>query len=187
MNLSTIIQQLYEIEAIKFGSFTLKSGATSPIYFDLRQIISHPKLLQAIADLMWDKVSALSIDLLCGVPYTAIPIATCLSLKTAKPMILVRKEVKTYGTKQKVEGRYQPGQSCLIIEDVVTSGSSILTTLADLQAAQLKVPYIVAFLDREQGGKEALATHGCRFFSVCTMSEILTELRKLGIAVPKEI
>lgn len=184
MKISTVIQQLYEIEAIKFGNFTLKSGATSSVYFDLRQIISYPRLLQTIADLMWDKVSALNVDLLCGVPYTAIPIATCLSLKTEKPMIMVRKETKNYGTKQKVEGRYKSGQTCLVIEDVVTSGSSILTTMADLQAVQLKVPSVVAFLDREQGGKEALANQGCRFFSVCTLSDIIEILRKQGVTVP---
>ena len=110
---------------------------------------------------------------------------TCLSLKTNKPMVMVRKEAKAYGTKQKVEGRHQPGQTCLVIEDVVTSGSSVLTTIADLESVQIKVPYIVSFLDREQGGKEALAAQGCHFFSVCTLSDILAELKKQGIEVPE--
>lgn len=187
MNRNELIQQLYKIGVIKFGSFTLKSGALSPIYIDLRQIISHPTLLQAVSDLIWSKISKLTFDLLCGVPYTAIPIATCLSLQSQKPMLMVRKEAKTYGTKQKVEGCYQAGQTCLIIEDVVTSGSSILTTIDDLEDVQLKVPYVAAFLNREQGGAETLAARGYKFYSVFTLSEVLKELQDQGVKVPTEL
>lgn len=100
MNKRDVIRKLYEIEAVKLGTFTLKSGATSPIYIDLRQIIGYPKLMQALANLIWEKVDFVDVNLLCGVPYTALPIATCLSLQLNKPMVMVRKEAKNYGTKK---------------------------------------------------------------------------------------
>ncbi len=187
MNKSEIVRQLYQIESIKIGSFTLKSGVTSPIYIDLRQIISYPKLMNAIANLMWDQVAQLKTDLLCGVPYTALPIATCLSLQLDKPMVMVRKEAKSYGTKKMVEGVFKPGQSCLIIEDIVTSGSSIITTINELTAVELTTPYAVSFIDRQQGGKAALQAKNCQLYSVFTLKELLTELINSDIAISQDL
>lgn len=187
MNKTAVIRQLYKIGAIKLGTFTLKSGLTSPIYIDLRQIISYPQLMQTIADMIWAQTKHLDAELLCGVPYTALPIATCISLKTDKPMVMVRKEAKDYGTKKMVEGRYQPGQTVAVIEDVVTTGSSIITTVAHLNEVGLKVPYVAAFLDREQGGRENLTKIGCQFVSVITLSELLAELKALGFTVSEEL
>lgn len=71
---------------------------------------------------------------ICGVPYTALPIATLLSIKQQKSMLIRRKEAKAYGTKKLIEGKYSAGDSCLIIEDIITTGSSILETVSDLRA-----------------------------------------------------
>lgn len=171
-----MIQKLYQIEAIKFGNFTLKSGLTSQIYLDLRKIISFPQVLNTVADLMWEKISGLQFDLICGVPYTALPIATCLSLKYNVPMIMRRKEVKNHGTKQKVEGCYLPGQTCLIVEDVITTGSSILETAADLNEVGIHTTNTVVLINRESGGEQNLNKINCQLHSVFYLKDVLRTL-----------
>jgi len=171
MQKSELIKQLYEIGVIKKGSFTLKSGAVSPIYMDLRLIISYPKILQAVAEQIWGQISQCSTKFLCGVPYTALPIATCISVQQNIPMLLRRKEAKAYGTKKMIEGVYQAGDTCLVIEDVITTASSVIETIDALAAEGIVVPQVACFIDREQGGREALAARGCELFSVCTLRD----------------
>jgi len=172
--------KLFNIQAVKFGSFTLKSGLVSPIYFDLRVVISYPEILEEIANLLWEKSNKASAEAICGVPYTALPMATLISVKNRIPMLLRRKEAKDYGTKKLIEGDFKNGQSCLIIEDVVTSGTSILETAQELRKIGLKVTDAVVLLNRMQGGKENLANYGIDLSSVFQIDEFLLSLAKQG-------
>jgi orotate phosphoribosyltransferase len=176
-----LIRELHAIGAIAFGSFTLKSGIVSPIYIDLRLIISSPALLQQISDAMWEKIKDLPKDLLCGVPYTALPIATAISLKHGIPMVMRRKEKKEYGMKKTIEGIFHPGQTCLIVEDLVTSGLSVFETIHPLIDEKIHVRDVVVLLDREQGAKERLNAQGYRLHSAFTLSELLVSLESQGI------
>jgi len=177
MSWSSTILKLYEIGSIKFGSFTLKSGITSPIYIDLRLCISYPKILRDLAYLIYKKSKSLDYKILCGVPYTALPIATAISLEQNIPMVLRRKEVKDYGTKKMLEGVFSKGDKCLIIEDIVTSGSSILETVLTLREEGLEITDAIVLIDREQGGEKALQDQNITLHSIYTLKEILQTLQ----------
>lgn len=173
--LSHIIEELFAIGSLKVGKFILKSGQESPIYIDLRPIISHPALLREMSAVIW-QVHQHSADFICGVPYTALPMATCISLSENIPMVMRRKEAKNYGTKKQIEGLFQPGQTCIIIEDIVTTGMSILETIKDLEAAGLRVVEVLSFLDREQGGAKNLENAGYPFHAAVTLTQVAEHL-----------
>ncbi len=174
-NTQTLINDLYKIGVIQFGEFKLKSGQTSSIYMNLRKIISYPHILRAVANAMWEKIHSAKFDLICGVPYTALPIATCISLDHDIPMIMRRKEKKDYGTKQMIEGEFKPEQSCLVVEDVITTGGSIIETADELTNAGIKVNDVIVLIDREQGGRENLEKH-FHVHTILTLSGILNSL-----------
>jgi len=178
MKKSELILSLYELGAVKFGSFVLKSGMNSPFYIDLRVIVSCPNVLRQIAQEFWGIIEGESFNVICGVPYTALPIATAISLEHGIPMVMRRKEVKSYGTKKVIEGIFKPGERCLIIEDLITSGESILETADPLKEAGMDVQEAAVLLDREQGGCRRLSGLGIRVRSVFTITELLKVLEK---------
>ncbi|XP_033167990.1 uridine 5'-monophosphate synthase [Drosophila mauritiana] len=174
--------KLFEINAFKFGDFKMKVGINSPVYFDLRVIVSYPDVMQTVSDLLVEHIKdkQLSAKHVCGVPYTALPLATIVSVQQGTPMLVRRKEAKAYGTKKLVEGIFNAGDTCLIVEDVVTSGSSILDTVRDLQGEGIVVTDAVVVVDREQGGVANIAKHGVRMHSLFTLSFLLNTLHEAG-------
>lgn len=165
--------QLYDIGAIQFGQFMLRSGIPSPIYLDMRRIVSYPELLRQISQELWTLIADKSFDFLCGVPYAALSLASGMSLLANKPMVVKRKERKSYGAKRMVEGVYQVGQSCAVIEDIVTSGVSLVETINDLEQEGLLVHHAATIVDREQGGNKILAQKGYTLHALFTITELL--------------
>ncbi len=171
--LTRLADGLLEAGCVKFGQFTLKSGLISPIYIDLRQLVSFPKLLTQVAQAYMPILKRLSFDRLAGLPYAAIPIVTAISLLTDLPMIYPRKEAKTYGTKAEIEGIFTAGERVVIIDDLATTGGSKFEAIEKLTKSGLRVLDVVVLIDRQSSASEALAKAGYQLHSVFTLTDLL--------------
>jgi uridine monophosphate synthetase len=178
--LALLADGLLEASCIKFGNFTLKSGLKSPIYIDLRQLVSRPALLAAVAQAYLPILQHLTFNRLAGLPYAAIPIATAISLAGNYPMIYPRKEVKEYGTKAEIEGEYHAGETVVVIDDLATTGGSKFEAIEKLTAAGLYVRDVVVLVDRQSGAKESLAEAGYSMHAVLTITQMLDHWEKTG-------
>ena len=179
--------ECYKLGIIKFGRFTLKSGIESPFYVDLRPLASDPKILKNLANYLLDMLPLDNFDLICGVPYAALPMATAMSLESYIPLIMKRKEAKQHGTKKLIEGIFTKGQNCLLVEDVITSGKSLLETIPEIENEGITVSDIVVVLDRQQGGKELLESKGYNVHTLFTISEVCKMLKEEGLLMDDEI
>lgn len=179
--------ECYKLGIIKFGRFTLKSGIESPFYVDLRPLASDPKILKHLANYLLEMLPLDNFDVICGVPYAALPMATAMSLESYIPLIIKRKEAKNYGTKKLIEGIFKKGQNCLLVEDVITSGKSLLETIPEIENEGISVSDIVVVLDREQGGKELLESKDYRVHTLFTISEVCKLLKEEGYLTDDEV
>ena len=172
-HLTALADGLLDAGCIKFGEFTLKSGLKSPIYIDLRYIISFPKLLETIGAAYLPLLKELDFKRIAGLPYAAIPIATAVSLQGNYPMIYPRKEVKTYGTKAEIEGEYHAGETVVVIDDLATTGGSKFEAIEKLTGVGLVVKDVVVLVDRQSGAKESLEQAGYNLHAVLTITQLL--------------
>jgi uridine monophosphate synthetase len=186
-HLASLADELLSAGCIKFGEFTLKSGLKSPIYIDLRQIITYPRLLEQVGTAYLPLLEKLHFDRIAGLPYAAIPIATAISLVGNYPMIYPRKEVKAYGTKAEIEGEYHAGETVVVIDDLATTGGSKFEAIEKLTGAELVVKDVVVLVNRQSGAKEALAEAGYAMHAVLTISEMLDYWEKTSKVVKDKI
>lgn len=167
---------LFEIGAVRLGQFQLHSGRTSPIYLDLRMLVSHPETLRMATAVYTTILANLEYDLLAAAPMAGLPLGTALCLALDQPLIYPRKTAKSYGTGKGIEGAYQIGETAVIIDDLITSGDSILQAVAVLKASGLHVNDAVVLIDRQQGGMENLRNAGYRPHTAMTIRQILSIL-----------
>ena len=167
---------LYDVGAVQIGKFRLHSGKRSRIYLDLRILISYPQVLQQAALVYKSVLEKLQFDLIAAPPLAGLPLGTAVSLNMNIPMIFPRKTAKSYGTGKEIEGKWKVGQKAVIIDDVVTSGDSIIQAIVPLKAAGLQIKDAVVLIDRQEGGAETLADNGYNLHAAMTVGQVLAVL-----------
>lgn len=177
---SQLANDLIDSQCVRFGDFKLKSGVLSPIYLDLRRLVSHPAILQRVAHAYAEKLRELNFDRLAGIPYAALPIATAIALEMNRPLIYPRREVKDYGTQAVVEGDYLAGETIAVIDDLATTGDSKIEAIEKLESVGLIVKDIIVLIDRGQGAGKMLAEAGYQLHAVVTLPDLLDEWLRSG-------
>ena len=167
-----LINLLKKNDVIKVGDFKLKSGKQSNYYVDFRPLISVPDIFYILCKYL----SVLLPDnqdryYICGLPYAGIPYCSVISTMKMIPMIMLRKEQKKYGTKKMIEGNIKPGNEIVLIDDILTTGTSIIESLGYLN--EYKIKKVIILLDRQEGGKERLEEYGIEVQSLFTITDFL--------------
>lgn len=178
--LDAIALALHEIGAVRFGRFTLHSGRLSPIYLDLRLLVSYPPLLRQVAAVYAAILQTIEFDLLAATPLAGLPIGTAVSFQLDCPLVYPRTASKLYGTGRQIEGTWSPGQRVVAIDDLITSGDSLLQGIAILEQAGLLVTDAVVLIDRQQGGRKTLREKGYTLHTALTLNQLLTTLEQAG-------
>lgn len=183
-----LAEELWKLNAIEFGDFTLgRTAVHSPIYINLRRLISNPKALTRCARIIREELETLlsmrnphvhPFTLVAGVPFGGLHIATAFSLNVSTPMIYIHPPATDKA--DVIEGAYVRGQTCLVIDDLITGGGSILQTAATLAGAGLIVRDAVTLIDRKEGGREALRAAGINLISILTLEQIANYLMAAG-------
>ncbi len=163
-------EKLIECGAIKFGEFVLASGKKSKYYVDIKKASTKYEILELMGNMLAEKVKG---DMLAGVELGAVPLVAITAIKAKRDYLIIRKEKKEYGTSKLIEGDYKEGQEVDIIEDVVTTGGSVLRAIKILRSAGLTVNRVICVVDREEGGKENLEKEGVELISLIKARELL--------------
>ena len=179
-SVARLCDRLLQAGCVRFGTFTLKSGAVSPIYIDLRRLVSNPGLMADVADAYLSLLRRMRFDRLAAIPYAAIPITTAIAMRGGYAMLYPRKEAKAYGTQAEIEGDYRAGETVVVIDDLATTGASKFEAIKKLTAAGLQVTEIVVLIDRQAGAAQALEAAGLRLHAVLTLAEMLEQFEATG-------
>lgn len=183
---------LWDLGAIQFGDFTLgRTTQHSPVYVNLRLLISEPRALRRVARVIRDEVQTLlsmrhpriaQFDLVAGIPFGGLHLATAFSLTTNVPLIYVNpnKSRSTTSNQWTIEGRYQAGQTVLLIDDLATTGGSIIETATELQMASLIVRDAIVLVNRDEGARERLHYHNYNLIPILSLDTILNYLMATG-------
>ncbi len=169
-----VAKQLLACGAVRFGDFTLTSGAKSPYYVDVKIASTDPSTLRLLADhLVQLGRDRGPFDAVAGMELGAVPLATAASLAGDLPLLIIRKGARSHGTGRRIEGRDPRGMRVLVVEDVTTTGGSTVEAVRVLRDAGAVVDLAIVVVDRESGGAEALATEGVELLSLARASELL--------------
>ena len=173
---------LYQNDAIKFGNFKLSSGKESPYYIDLRLVPSFPhqfrKMIKILQNSISEKIGFDNFDCIASVPTSGLVIASALAIEIVKPLIYIRQKPKEYGTENVVEGKIVKGTRVLLVDDVATTGLSLLNAIKPLKNAGMVVTDAFTIINRFEGAREALATENVRLYEITDVMTLATMLHK---------
>ena len=171
MNKSELIKLLKECGAIQFGHFVLTSGAESNYYIDIKKASTNPHVLKNIAEAMVEYTEGYNV--IAGMELGAVPLAVALSLETGIPYVIIRKKKREHGTGKQIEGGDVKGKKVLIVEDVTTSGGSVIKSINILRENKAIADKVIVVVDRESGTKEKLQQLDINFIALLSVSDIL--------------
>ena len=169
-----LIEALRAADAVRFGEFELAHGGTSDYYVDKYLFETDPRCLELIAEAFAARVGSTT---LAGVALGAVPLVTATALETGNRYVIARKAAKDYGTANRIEGRLEPGEPVVVLEDIATTGRSALEAVEALREAGAVVERVVVVVDREEGAQERLAGAGVELEAILTASDLLADRR----------
>jgi orotate phosphoribosyltransferase len=178
-----VADALYRSGCIKFGTFKLKSGASSPYYIDMVRLFSMPSELDQICEIVAEHIRQIMlserIDKLASIELKGVLILASIACRVHLPCIIVRKEKKTYGVMDRVAGAdVAKGDNILFFDDVVSEGLSKLEGIKPLEELGANVKHIMVVVDREQGGRENLKELGYQLHALARVSEVVSALKE---------
>jgi len=167
---------LYQNGIIKFGNFTLASGKKSSYYVDLRLVPSYPqefrKMVKYLENKILQDIGLDEFDSIVSVPTGGLVIASALSIETVKPLIYVRNKPKDYGTSKSVEGKIYEGMKVIMIDDVATTGGSVVNAIKILKEINVSIKDAYVIVNRMEGADEALSQIGVKMHSILNILQI---------------
>ena len=166
-----LIDLLKENEVFLEGDFTLSSGKKSNYYINMKKAITEPEILSTISKLITEKISNDDIDKVAGPALGAVPIATAVSLESKLPLLMIRKEKKGYGTSKLIEGELNEGDDVIVVEDVSTTGGSLLKAIKAIEENGGNVVRAFVVVDRQEGAIEEFKNHGIDLEPLITVDE----------------
>jgi len=173
---------LYQNGAIKFGDFKLSSGKDSSYYIDLRLVPSFPhqfrKMIKTLQNTISEKIGFENFDCIASVPTSGLVIASALAIEIVKPLIYIRQKPKEYGTENVIEGKIAKGTTVLLVDDVATTGLSLINAIKPLKNAGMVVTDAFTIINRFEGAREALATENVRLYEITDIMTLATLLHK---------
>ncbi|MGC8932013.1 MAG: orotate phosphoribosyltransferase [Candidatus Methanodesulfokora sp.] len=171
---------LHSIGAVKLGDFVLSSGMRSPVYLDLRIVPSHPRIFRKIVDLSVETLKRVEFDAICGIATGGLPLSSVIAYLMEKPLIYFRRSEKEHGTMKRIEGEVKEGMNVIVMDDVATTGGSILEAVKALRDQKAVVRRAFVVVDRGQGAKKNLMAEGVELMSITTLKKVLLELKEAG-------
>ena len=170
MERTQLIRRILETAYLE-GAFVLRSGKRSRYYLDKYLFESQPDILGALGDAMAELIPP-GVDVLAGPELGGIPLATVLSLKTGIPFVIVRKEAKSHGTGQRIEGKLKQGDRVVIVEDVVTTGGQLIESARALEETGAVIQRVLCVIDREEGARANIEAAGYGFEPLLTKTDL---------------